>query len=87
MEDTPQIEPDETSPAESEPESFLPMRTMRHQFESYTMRVIATLGVVAIGTALGAILGWQDVRGWIIGLVASGVSVLLAAVLWSSRTL
>ena len=51
------------------------------------MRIVATIGIVAIGTALAAILTWQDVPGWIIGLVVSGLSVLLAAVLWSSRTL
>ena len=37
--------------------------------------------------ALGAILGTQDVDAWIIALVVSAVSVLLAGVLWSSRTL
>ncbi len=51
------------------------------------MRLVATAGIVGIGTALGAILGTQDVQAWIIALVVSAVSVLLAGVLWSSRTL
>ena len=51
------------------------------------MRLIATGGIVGIGTALAAILGSQDVDAWIVGLVVSGVSVILAAFLWSSRTL
>jgi hypothetical protein len=37
--------------------------------------------------ALAAILVSQDVAGWIVGLVVSLVSVLLAGVLWSSRRL
>ena len=51
------------------------------------MRVVATCGIVGIGTVIAAILGSQDVAGWIIGLVVSVVSVILAALLWSSRQL
>jgi len=51
------------------------------------VRAVATCGIVAIGVALAAILGTQDVDAWIIGLVVSVTSVVLAAVLWSSRTL
>ncbi len=51
------------------------------------MRLIATGGIIGIGTALAAILGSQDVDAWIIGLVVSVLSVILAAVLWSSRFL
>jgi hypothetical protein len=74
-------------PEKSERGPFLPNRASRLGFESFAVRLIATAGVIAIGTALAAILDWQDVRGWIIGIVVSGVSVFLAAVLWSSRTL
>jgi hypothetical protein len=49
--------------------------------------VVATCGIIAIGTALAAILGSQDVAGWIVGLVVSSASVALAALLWSSRQL
>lgn len=34
---------------------------------------------------LGAILVSQHVQGWIDGLVISGVTVILAAIMWSSR--
>jgi translation initiation factor 2 gamma subunit (eIF-2gamma) len=68
-------------------ESFIPRRGMRLRAESYAMRIVATGGIIGIGTALAAILQWGDVRGWIVGLVVSTLSVLLAAVLWSSRTL
>jgi hypothetical protein len=59
----------------------------RLRVESLAVRLIATCGVIAIAVALAAILGSQDVSAWIIGLVASATSVVLAAVLWSSRTL
>ena len=49
------------------------------------MRVVATGGVIGIGVAIGAILASSDVQGWIIGLVVSIVSVVLAGILWSSR--
>ena len=80
-------EPFDAPPEERSSEAFIPNRSMRPPFESYAMRIVATIGIVAIGTALAAILSWQDVEGWIIGLVVSGLTVLLAAVLWSSRTL
>jgi hypothetical protein len=44
-----------------------------------------TLGIIGIGTALAAILGTQDVDVWIVGLVVSTLSVILAAVLWTRR--
>lgn len=51
------------------------------------MRLVATGGIIGIGVALGAILVGQDVAGWIVGLVVSLTSVILAALLWSSRQL
>jgi hypothetical protein len=54
--------------------------------ERVTVRVAMTLGVIGIGTALAAILGTQEVDAWIVGLVVSTVSVVLAAVLWTRRT-
>ena len=51
------------------------------------MRVIATGGIIGIAVVLGAILVGQDVAGWIVGLVIGVTSVVLAAVLWSSRQL
>ncbi len=67
--------------------SFLPPRGDRWGLESLFVRVVATGGIIGIGVALAAILGWQDVAAWIIGIVVSSVTVLLAALLWSSRTL
>jgi tetrahydromethanopterin S-methyltransferase subunit F len=37
--------------------------------------------------ALGAILSSNKVQGWIIGLVIAVVSIVLSAMLWSSRQL
>ncbi|MDP9345893.1 MAG: hypothetical protein M3P44_09235 [Actinomycetota bacterium] len=51
------------------------------------MRAIATCGIVAIGVALSAILVGQDVAGWIVGLAVSLTTVVLSAILWSSRRL
>lgn len=59
----------------------------RTKAERGLMRVVATGGIVGIGVLLGAILVGQDVEGWIVGLVIGLVSVVLAAVLWSSRQL
>lgn len=59
----------------------------RAKVERGAMRVVATGGIIGIGVALGAILVGQDVAGWIVGLVVSLTSVILAALLWSSRQL
>jgi hypothetical protein len=59
----------------------------RPRVESVFVRVVATAGIVGICVAVAAILGTQSVAAWTIGLVASGLSVVLAAILWSSRTL
>jgi hypothetical protein len=53
--------------------------------QRFFVRLVATGGVIGIGTAVGAILAANKVQGWIIGLVVALVSVLLAAVLWSSK--
>ena len=93
-----QSNPDE--PAQPEPEAaeadpldapavpFLDRRTRaRPLVESAFVRLVATTGIVGISVALAAILGTQSIHAWIIGLVVSVVSVVLAAILWSSRTL
>lgn len=67
---------------------FLDRRTRgRPRLESLFVRLVATCGVVGICVAVAAILGTQNVAAWVIGLVVSVASVILAAVLWSSRTL
>ena len=70
------------------PQGMVPGRARRRTgIERGAMRAIATGGIVAIGVVLGAVLVGQDVAGWIVGLVVSVVSILLAALLWSSRQL
>lgn len=67
--------------------TFIPAHRRRLGLESFFVRLVATGGIVGIGTALAAILDSQDIAAWIIGLVVAGLSVILAAILWSSRTL
>jgi protein-S-isoprenylcysteine O-methyltransferase Ste14 len=64
-----------------------PRGRRRFAVETIFMRIVATAGVVGISVGVAAILGSSDVQGWIIGLVVSLLSVILAAVLWSSRQL
>lgn len=70
------------------PGTMIPARERRRtRVETGVMRLVATGGVIGIGTAVSAILISQDVAGWITGLVVSLVTVVLCAVLWSSRRL
>ena len=73
--------------AERDDPTFIPAHRSRLGVESFFVRLVATGGIVGIGTALAAILGSQDVDAWIIGLAVALLSVILAAILWSSRTL
>jgi uncharacterized membrane protein len=59
----------------------------RTKAERGLMRLIATGGIVGLDVLLGAVLVGQDVAGWIVGLVIGLTSVVLAALLWSSRQL
>jgi hypothetical protein len=59
----------------------------RTKLERGSMRLVATGGIIGIATVLGAVLVGQDVAGWIVGLAVGLISVLLAALLWSSRQL
>lgn len=94
--------PPETAPAGPEPEAaapadgparldshnMLPPRQRRRSgFERLIVRIIATCGIVAIGVAIAAIMVSSKSQGWVVGLVVSIVTVVLAAVLWSSRQL
>jgi hypothetical protein len=70
------------------PQGMVPARERRRtKAERGLMRLIATGGIVGIAVALGAILVGQNVAGWIVGLVIGLTTVVLAAVLWSSREL
>jgi hypothetical protein len=67
--------------------NMLPSRKGRGLLERTFVRVIATGGIVGISVAIAAIMASSNSAGWIIGLVVSLVSVVLAALLWSSRIL
>jgi hypothetical protein len=70
------------------PQGMLPARERRRSVvERGFVRIIATGGIIGIATVLGAVLVSQDVAGWIVGLVVGLASVILAALLWSSRQL
>ena len=70
------------------PQGMVPARTRRRsKVERGFMRIVATGGIIGIAVVLGAILVGQDVTGWIVGLVIGLTSVILAALLWSSRQL
>jgi protein-S-isoprenylcysteine O-methyltransferase Ste14 len=78
----------ETSAEKPRVENMLPRRGRRRLgLERIMVRLIATCGIVGIGVALGAILTSSKVQGWITGLVVALVSVILSAILWSSREL
>jgi hypothetical protein len=63
---------------------MIPSGRKRLPLEAPLMRLVATGGIVGIGVVTAAIMTSQDSGGWLIGLVVSVVSVLLAAILWSS---
>jgi hypothetical protein len=70
------------------PQGMVPGRERRRSgVERGFMRLIATGGIVGIAVLLGAVLVGQDVAGWIVGLAVGVTSVVLAALLWSSRQL
>lgn len=59
----------------------------RFAVERVLVRLVATTGIIGIGVLLGAILVSNKVAGWTTGLVIAVVTVILAALLWSSRQL
>jgi hypothetical protein len=68
--------------------NMLPQREhTRSAPERLLVRLVATAGIVGIGVAIAAIMVSSNSQGWIVGMVVSLVSVVLAAVLWSSRIL
>jgi hypothetical protein len=67
--------------------NMLPQRERRSLPERLLVRLIATFGIIGIGVVISAIMVSSNDQGWIVGLVVSAVSVVLAAVLWSSRVL
>lgn len=81
-------EPAATGTPRLDSHNMLPPRERRRSgAERLLVRLIATCGIVAIGVAIAAIMVSSKSQGWLIGLVVSIVSVVLAAILWSSRQL
>jgi hypothetical protein len=74
------------APAAQPAPNMLPGRERRRfGAERLLVRLIATFGIVAIGVAIAAIMVSSHSKGWVVGLVVAIVSVVLSAVLWSSR--
>ena len=83
-----QDRPSEPQARRPAPQGMVPARERRRtKVERGFMRLVATGGIVGIAVALGAILTSQNVAGWITGLVIGLTSVILAALLWSSKQL
>jgi hypothetical protein len=74
-------------PRSERPEVNIPSRRKRLPLETPPMRGVASAGIVGIAVASAAIMSAQGVSGWLIGLVVSIVSLVLAAVLWSRSML
>ena len=68
-------------------EGFLSASPERRPFESIFVRLIATAGIVGIGTAIGAILLAANAADWVASMIVSIITVVLAALLWRSRRL
>lgn len=76
------------APATPDSRNMLPQRERRRtRLERTFVRLVATGGIVGIGVAISAIMTSKGSQGWLIGLVVAVVSVVLAAILWSSRQL
>jgi hypothetical protein len=79
--------PSATTAAAGDDTGFLSAQPARRRPESALARLVATAGIVGIGTAVGAILASADVEAWLVAMIVATVSVLLAAILWRSRVL
>jgi hypothetical protein len=78
----------EEPPRHAASSNMLPQRERRRSvFERLIVRLVATCGIVGIGVAIAAIMVSSKSQGWIVGLVVSIVTVVLAGLLWSSRML
>lgn len=69
------------------PNMLPPRERRRFGLERILVRLVATAGIVGIGVAIAAIMTSSHSQGWLIGAVVSVVTVILAAILWSSRQL
>ena len=63
-------------------QSGVPPRSgLRRRAHRGSVRLLGWLGIFGLGAGLGAILDWQDVTGWIIGLAVAGATVTLGFLL------
>jgi hypothetical protein len=76
---------DRRAPRSERPEVRAPSRRRGLRLEAPPMRGVASAGIVAIAVAIAAIMDSRGAHGWLIGLVVSIVSLVLAALLRSSR--
>ena len=66
--------------------NMLPARGRRRLgAERVLVRLVATCGIIGIGVVIAAVMVSSKSQGWVTGLVVSIVSVVLSAILWSSR--
>jgi hypothetical protein len=85
---TTDVSPSDPPVEDRQSQGMVPGRERRRTaIERGFMRIVATGGIIGIATATGAIMVSQDVAGWIVGLAVGSTSVVLAAILWSSRQL
>jgi hypothetical protein len=68
-------------PAQVEPAAAPPKGRRVQRAKVGVTGFFGWLGIFGVGAALGAILGWQDVRGWLIGVIVSAVTVALGFLL------
>lgn len=75
-------------PEPGQPYTMIPSRQRRRfGIERVLVRLVATCGIIGIGVVIAAIMVSNHSQGWLVGVVVSAVSVVLAAILWSSRQL
>jgi hypothetical protein len=60
-----------------------PRRGRLRTAESAAAKFAMTLGIIGIGTAVAAVLGTQEIDPWIIGLVVSVLTAVLAIPVWA----
>ena len=64
---------------------FLPAQPSQRRIWWMVIRLLASAGIIGIGTAVGAILGAAGVDTWLVALVVAALCVVLTAPLWSVR--
>lgn len=72
-------------PSTDRPEVRKPAQRRRARVDARLMRGVVTAGIVAIVVAIAAVMGSRGAQAWLIGLVASVLSLALAAYARSSK--